>query len=250
MKEANELELETRRDIFDIIARNPGVHLSKIAEILDKKITVVELHLHDMEHHKLISSVEQDGYKRYFIYKEEKPVTIRDQRVMETRDQIYQLIEQNPGIYMSKIAQKLDVGISLVQYHVNQMEKNKTIIGMRESGYFKRYYLPGSQINIQERKILALLRQETPLRIVLFLLKHPNAKHKDILKEVSISSSTLSYHLNKLASQDIIEIPLYTENRGYNIKNKENITSILRKYKLFTLSNTFRSMWEDLNYQN
>jgi len=243
-------ELQTRKDIFDIIARNPGVHLSKIAEILDKNITAVKLYLKDMEEHKLIISSEQDGYKRYFIYQDDKPMTIRDQRVTETRDQIYQLIEQNPGIYMSEIAQKLEVGISLVQYHVNQMEKNNVIIGMRETGYFKRYYLPGSQINMHERKILSLLRQETPLKIVLFLLKRPNAKHKEILKEVSISSSTLSYHLNKLVHHDIIDIPSYTENRGYNIKNKDYITSLLRKYKLFKLSHTFKEMWEDLNYHN
>jgi len=240
-------EFETRRNVCDIIAKNPGIHLSKIAELLDVKISVVEQYLLSLERNETITSIESEGYKRYYI--EDKRSGIRDKRIKETRNKIYYLIASNPGLHLSKIAEMLNMRLSLAEYHLQSMEKNKVITAVKDVGYYKRYYIAGSEIGTKERKIISLLREEIPLKIVLFLLKRSNAKHKEILENFKITSSTLSYHLNKLVNHGIIDIPSYGENKGYTLKNKKEIIKLLKKYKLIPLTKSFTDVWYDLKFK-
>jgi len=241
------LDSETQKKIFDIVEKQPGIYISKIAETLNIPVHEVEQQLFDMQQKKIISCLEFDNIKRYFI--QEAQITIREKRTNETRQQVYEIIEKNPGIYMSKIAEILNVRVSLVEYHVQQMEKTKEINGVRDRGYHRRYYTQKSSISFEERQILSILQQETLLKIILFLLQHQNAKHKDILKNFDITPSTMSYYLNKLVDSGILEIPSYTKDRGYTIKNKDQIIEILKRFKFLTLTNTFKSMWDDFLYK-
>jgi predicted transcriptional regulator len=237
---------EMQKNICDIIAKNPGIHLSKIAELLDIKIAVIEQQLRNLEINERITSIEIDGYKRYYF--EDKRSGIRDKRIKETRKQLFELIATNPGLHLSKIAEMLKMRLSLAEYHLQYMEKNKLITSVKDVGYYKRYYVAGDEVGIQKRKIISLLREEIPLKIVLFLLKHSRAKHKEILENFEITSSTLSYHLNKLAKHGIIDIPMRGDT-GYNIKNKEEIIALLKEYRLIPLTKSFTEIWDDLKFK-
>jgi predicted transcriptional regulator len=68
------LELETRRNIFDLLKKNPGLHLSKIAQTLKLRVSLVEYHLTYLEKHGLLISDIHTGYKRYIIAGEAKSV--------------------------------------------------------------------------------------------------------------------------------------------------------------------------------
>ena len=140
---------------------------------------------------------------------------------LETRRKIYDLVSRNPGLHLSKIAELLKMRISLVEYHLLFLEKHQVVRGVKETGYI-RYYIEGA-VGTSDKKILSLLRQEIPLRVILFLLKDDNSQHKDILKNVDVSPSTLSYHLKKMMDYGIIYVNTYGENRGYSISNKEEI---------------------------
>lgn len=237
---------EIQRDICEIIAKNPGIHLSKIAELLDVKVVVLEHYLRNLEVNETITSTEIDGYKRYYI--KDKRSGIRDKRIKETRKRIYNLIASNSGLHLSKIAEMLNMRLSLAEYHLQHMERNNLITSVKDVGYYKRYYIVGDEVGIQKRKIISLLREEIPLKIILFLLKHSHAKHKEILENFNITSSTLSYHLNKLVKHEIIDIPAYGD-RGYNIRNKKEIIALLRKYRLIPLAKSFTDIWNDLKFK-
>src|SRR4030042_1301633 len=92
----------------------------------------------------------------------------------ETVKKIYDLIEQNPGLHLSKIAEHLHMSIPLADYHLLQLEKNKDIVAVKDSsGHFKRYYAAESGIETQDKKVLEHLQKKIPLVIVLFLLRQP-----------------------------------------------------------------------------
>ncbi|KYK32942.1 MAG: hypothetical protein AYK22_06770 [Thermoplasmatales archaeon SG8-52-3] len=169
---------------------------------------------------------------------------MQDVLELETRRKIYDLINQNPGIHLSRISQILEMRTSLVEYHLNFLEKNEIISSDKETGY-KRYYVKG-KIGIKERKHLFILRQKTVLEIILFLLKNEVSPHKIILENVKVSPSTLSYHLKKLEKKEIIELNRYGENKGYKIKNKDEIISILITYKPYKILDGFEDIWTDL----
>lgn len=48
-------EEETQRKIHNLIANNPGLYLSRIAEILDMNITSVQYHLQSLEEKRIIT---------------------------------------------------------------------------------------------------------------------------------------------------------------------------------------------------
>jgi predicted transcriptional regulator len=163
---------------------------------------------------------------------------------LDIRRKIYNLILKNPGIHFSKIAEILEIRTSLVDYHVLFLEKHDLISSDKETGY-KRLYAKG-KIGTKEKKYLFILRQKTLLNIVIQLLREGNLKHKEILDNVDVSPSTLSYHLKKLIKSDIIEENKNSKKQGYFIKNKQEIISILIQYKPYNLLDGFEDIWIDL----
>jgi predicted transcriptional regulator len=163
---------------------------------------------------------------------------------LESRRKIYEIISKNPGVHLSKIADLLQMRISHVEYHVNYLEKHDIITVEKTTGY-KRFYVKGT-IGTQDKRYLSVLRQKTLLHIVLFLLKNETVQHKDILENVAVSASTLSYHLNKLVKHNIVEVQRYGENKGYHLKNKDEIITWLIQYKPFDLYEEFTNIWADL----
>ena len=114
----------------------------------------------------------------------------------------------------------------------------------KSTGY-KRFYIKGT-IGTQDKRYLSVLRQKTLLHIVVFLLKNQTVQHKDILENVAVSPSTLSYHLNKLVKHDIVEVQRYGEHKGYQLKNREEIITWLIQYKPFDLYEEFTNVWSDI----
>jgi len=233
------LKSETEKKIYYIILKYPGVHLTKISELLNMKISDLENQLQFLEENRVILSKEDSGFKRYYL--EDRNIGPRDKRVTNTQQKIYELIQENPGLHLSKIAELMQMRLSLAQYHLANLKRDNLIISITEEGY-KRFYIKDSDIGSEDKKIVSLLRKEIPLQIVTFLLKKSNAKHKEILEVIDVSPSTLSYHLNKLVEFEIIEVKSYGSEKGYKIKNKRAVISVLVKY---IVADGFKDLWDD-----
>jgi predicted transcriptional regulator len=164
---------------------------------------------------------------------------------LETRRNIFDTISKNPGIHLSKIADLAGMRISHVEYHVNYLEKHDIITVEKTTGY-KRFYIKG-KVGTQDKRYLSVLRQKTLLHIVLFLLKNDSVQHKDILENVAVSPSTLSYHLKKLVKHDIVEVQRSGENKGYQLRNRDEIIRWLIQYKPFDLYEEFVNVWNDIS---
>jgi len=169
---------------------------------------------------------------------------MKDILELETRRKIYDLVAKNPGLHMSKIAEILSMRVSLVEYHLIYLVKNQVINALKESGYL-RFYIKG-KIGTEDKKLLSLLRQKIPLRIILFLLKNNRAQHKEILQNIDVAPSTLSYHLKKLFKFNLITVNTYGDQRGYCIVDREKIIGILVQYKPYNLFESFKDIWIDL----
>jgi predicted transcriptional regulator len=124
------------------------------------------------------------------------------------------------------------------------MESEQLISVIKEKGY-KRYYLADIEVEPGDKKFFSLFRQEILLKIVLFLLKHPNARHKDIAEHLDITTNVLSYHLEKLVEHGIVTASISNEERGYSIINKKKIRMFLQRYQLQTVIERFAEAWED-----
>jgi predicted transcriptional regulator len=168
---------------------------------------------------------------------------------LETRKKIYDSITRHPGMHMREISRHTGYSVALVKYHVQYLEKHGLLTVAREGGY-NRYFASAapSSLTQSDKKALALLRQEIPLRIVLHLLKNERAKHKDILAAVPVSASTLSFHLNKLLEGEVLGVERAGEKKGYYLTNPQNIVRLLVTFKpLFDrMADAFTDLWLDI----
>lgn len=162
---------------------------------------------------------------------------------LETRKNIYEAVEQNPGIHLSAIAKVLNMSAQLVDYHLSHLEYHG-FISIEKEGGLRRCYIKGA-IGTQDKRLLGILRQRIPLQIVLFLLKHPYSRHRDILRHLDMSSPRFSYHLRKLVSNMIIEATEFEEQKGYVVINEKNVMDFLIRYKPTGALKMVKDTWED-----
>jgi predicted transcriptional regulator len=160
---------------------------------------------------------------------------------LENRKKIYLLIEANPGLNLSTIAEKLTINIPLADYHLHYLEETNLISSVKEGGY-KRYYIKG-EIGEEDKKILSLLQQDYPLQIVTFLLEHPHSKPRDIKTKVLVSSALLSYYLRKLVKYKVIGESLSGEKKEFAVVNEELVVRLLIQYKPNILLQRFKDSW-------
>ncbi len=223
--------VETEKKVYSYIEKNPGVHISKLVQILDIKFSNIEICLNILEQKNKIYSIDSEGFKRYYINKMWK--STRKKRTQELQMLIFNLLNKNPGLHLSKIAQDMGMSVSLAKYHLRKMEKNELILSIKdEKKYYKRYYTKDSEIGKHNKEILELLRKQLPLKIVLFLLKNSQSQHKDISNKLNIAPSKLTYHLTQLEAKNIITVQTYGKNKGYSITSRKEIIDILHKYIL------------------
>jgi len=163
----------------------------------------------------------------------------------ETRKKIYELVEQFPGVHLSKIAEVLQVSIQLIDYHLHYLEIHDLISIEKESGY-SRCYIKG-QISAEEKQLFSILRQDIPLKIVLYLLQHPHARHKDLLQALQMSSPRLSYHLRKLVKQRIVTLIEHEGTPGYILCNEREVITFLMRYKPTTILDNVHDIWMDFS---
>lgn len=240
------LDDETIIRIQTMIEQNPGISLSKVAELLEIKVSIVEQYLSALQREGRIQVALEDGFVRYYR-KSEKQDSEETQQLLSTRQKIYGLIAKNPGLHLSTIASQLNMSPALANYHLLQMEKGAQIRSVKGvGGYYKRFYVIDSEVGMLEENLLALLRQKIPLVIVILLWKHPNMQHKELLGELSISKSTLTYHLDKLIEYGIVEQHHFGEEKGYVLKNEQEAIWIIRRYKLNRALDRFKDLWSDL----
>ncbi|MEM0492708.1 MAG: winged helix-turn-helix transcriptional regulator [Candidatus Thermoplasmatota archaeon] len=245
------LEKDVLQRLYVLISNRPGLNLSEIAEIIGLSVSEVEQYLQILERQGVLVISYDEGYPKYFI--DDKQMTPRDKRTLEVRRRIYDLLIKNPGLYLSRIAELLDMSIPLTDYYLLSMERDGEIVTVKDPhGYYKRYYIKEDKLSEWEACILDVLQRRIPLCIILILLKKNVVQHKEIMKKLRLKPSTLSYHIEQLLERGIIESCMTGDEKGYVLKNKEDVIRVLRKYEFHIeiniLSEGFKDLWDGFHY--
>ncbi|WP_331234750.1 winged helix-turn-helix transcriptional regulator [Natronorarus salvus] len=120
----------------------------------------------------------------------------------DPRIELTGLVHRNPGIHFNALVRELGVSPERVDRYVRDHLEYDTIV--RESVYGQTHYYP-PKFDAWERTALAMLRRETSRDIIVYLLEHGESSPSEILETVGIARSTLSWHLDRLTEQDIVE---------------------------------------------
>jgi len=246
-----ELNPEVQQKIFSLIKKNPGITAGRIEHMLSLEGSQVEQYLIYMELRGDIVASHGEDTTTYYL-KSKKKGPRKDRRTQDTRVQIYNLIEKNPGIHLSHIADALQMSAQLADYHLIFMEKKNLIMAVKDSrSYYKRFYVKYSKVGVKEKKILTILRQRSLLRIImLFINSTKPLRHKDILEKLDVQPAVLSYQLSKLVEEEVIDVAPYGEDKGYVLKDEKEIVHIIIKYRLEKILDGFKDVWKDINIQH
>lgn len=162
---------------------------------------------------------------------------------LEIRKKIYKLLLKNPGVNLSTIAKQIEISVALADYHLHHMEGNGLLTIVKEGGY-KRYYVKG-EIGAEDKKLLSLVQQEIPLKIVLYLLNNPNSKPGQLREKIEISPALLTYYLKKLVRYKLISGSASGERKAYKILDEQRVLRLLIRYRPNILLQRFKETWMD-----
>jgi predicted transcriptional regulator len=159
------------------------------------------------------------------INREEKA----QQTVIDNRQRIYDYIKNNPGSHLRRISKVLSIALGDTQYQLNRLE-NASKIRSRKVRLYKTYYTI-SISGERNEKISAILQQETPRDIILYLIENPGATHSQIANHKGFSGATINWHMSHLIQIGLV----YSHKEGRYTKyylngSVRDIVELLKSY--------------------
>ncbi len=144
-----------------------------------------------------------------------------------------------------EIERKSGLSTGSVKYHLDYLARHNLIRQEKEGNNLRYFFI---NVKSQSARLLGLLRQRSVRQILLFILIHENCNHEQIVESVSLSPSTVSWHLKKLEDASIIISHKEGRFKSYSIRiEKEVIINLLIIYResfLDILVDRVIEMWE------
>ncbi|MFW6038525.1 MAG: winged helix-turn-helix transcriptional regulator [Candidatus Saliniplasma sp.] len=148
---------------------------------------------------------------------------------LEVRRDIFDKISKYPGTYLREIQSDLDLPMGQVEYHLNYLEE-EGILSSKMADNKKRYFVD-EEVDYPDRRIISVLRQRIPRLVLLKLLNEEQAGFSDILEDVDISKSTLSFHLKKLVETGLIDFKKEGRRKIFYCTDEKKIAQVLITYR-------------------
>ena len=132
---AKEIELETRRELFELITDFPGLHFREILRRLDISSGNLNYQLNYLIKHEIVVAISDGNLKRFYIVGKIKG---REKRILaclrnETLRGLVLYLILNPNSQFNEIANHFDLAPSKLAYHLNKLVA-KDIIEKEKKG--------------------------------------------------------------------------------------------------------------------
>ena len=148
-----------------------------------------------------------------------------------TANMILQIIKANPGTYLRKIKENLNISMGTTQYHLDKLEKMGRITSTRNG--LHKHYFPIGVFGENEKEILQVLGQETAREIIMTIIEKQAPTQTDIVNRVGISGASANWHLKRLIAIKLVEEikdGKYKRYLIFDIKTSKYITTLMQNY--------------------
>ena len=161
--------------------------------------------------------------KRFAALGATTPLVRLSDDTSDVRDAIVGYLAATPGAHFSKLRDDLQLGTGETQHHLRRLDGDGTV-EHRKDGDYKRYF-PAGRFSAFEQRALGYLRRETPRRMLIALLRDPDATGSDIADSVGVSRSTVSKYAAELEAAGLL-----TREDGYGIERPETLLTLVVRY--------------------
>ena len=144
------------------------------------------------------------------------------------RNNIYNLIKINPGIYMNKLAKMLKVSCFVIKWHLNILHKFNLIRQRNLNGHISYY---DNLLNPINDIVFHIISKEKCVRIIEFLkLNNDGVTKYQISKQLQMHYNTIIKYLDNFDKFNLL-IRKDINNREYFFPNNTNFKNLIRKGK-------------------
>lgn len=119
-----------------------------------------------------------------------------------TRTEIYDFIQDNPGIQFRGICSSLGISVGLAQYHLGVLVKSGLVSFLRD-GRYKRYFV-AKRFSQKEMTAISMMRHSTIKKIFEVLLTKKQVSHCELASQVSITSQGLTWQMKRLTQTELV----------------------------------------------
>lgn len=121
----------------------------------------------------------------------------------EVRQQIFELIRQNPGINVSQIARRLTVAWGTATHHLHKLRQER-LVSIRIASNQKCYFPNAGSYTPHEMDVMGAVKHPTARRIAEFLLRAGPQCHGDISHALGLNPALVSFHIEKLLRGSVV----------------------------------------------
>lgn len=118
----------------------------------------------------------------------------------DKRERVYETIDESPGTYISAVSEAMGMPLSTVRHHIRVLEREDLIVDSEVRGR-RRLYPAGTE----DVELAAALTDEATAPIVDTLARQETATVGELAEEVEKDTSTVTYHLQRLEEDGIVD---------------------------------------------
>ncbi len=147
LKRRSILDNLNRKNIFEHIKANPGIHFKKLLRELDFKPGALSYHLNVLEKGEFIKSIQHSNLRKFYLFNVKSDLKIA---LTKIQLRILSVVDERPGISQSSISRTIGKNRMVVNYHIKILA-DAGILSLEKSGrtsecYTTKHaalYLPG-----------------------------------------------------------------------------------------------------------
>ncbi|WP_460007403.1 winged helix-turn-helix transcriptional regulator [Methanogenium cariaci] len=123
----------------------------------------------------------------------------------ERRTKIYEEIQKTPGIIATEMETVTGINRSSLRHHLEILEREGLIVSQKITK--QRHYFENHHKYSQEYQLaMSVLDGETTRDIFGYITAHPGCTQKDLSEHAKVSGPTISWHIDKLRSGNLVTI--------------------------------------------
>lgn len=166
-------------------------------------------------------------FTKFYLYLGYRKVARKNLFFNDTREQVYQCIQENPGIFFNEIVRKTGVKRGTLRYHLILLHTNKKISILESEGN-ARYFENSGRYSGREMIVLKFIQNTTDRRILLLLMNDPELNRKDLGNKLGISGLMVTWYTKRLSDAGMISLEKSGKNARYEIPPE--VRNYLEKY--------------------
>ena len=140
----------------------------------------------------------------------------------QNRLAINRYIQKNPGCGITEMVKELNINKGTAVYHLAVLKKAGKLSSTKNNGCV-RYFENNAKFGEYEQKILLNLRNNTKRMILDILVHFPDSSRKDIAEKLCISGPSVTWHMKRLSSDQIVGVQKAGRNVRYHLSREASV---------------------------